>query len=409
MAVHVVNEARRCLHCKDPQCRRGCPIGTPIPQMIEEFLHGGINNAGQMLFKNNPLSVICSLVCDHEKQCEGHCILGRKNAPIHVSSIENYISEAFMDRMNLEKMPPKKMRAAVIGSGPAGITISILLALKGYDITVFDSRDRIGGILRFGIPDFRLPKTLIDKYREKMIALGIKIRLNTTIGGAIGIDDLFRDGYKAVFIGTGVWRPKTLGIKGETLGNVVFALDYLCNPAACPVKDRSIIIIGGGNSAMDVARTAIRQGAKKVTVILRKDHAAASSREIDYAIADGVEFLFCKHPVEITDEGVIFEDLAYGEGDSDPQTVPDSAKLYRADTVVVAVSQGPKNKIVSTTTGIRVNERGLIVATPDGHTTREGIFASGDVVLGAKSVVEAVRDSKTVAESMDAYMRSLTV
>ncbi len=405
MALHVVNEARRCLNCKVPQCRKGCPINTPIPEMIHDFLHGRIDHAGEILFENNPLSLICSMICNHEKQCEGHCVLNKKGCPVHISSIENYISDTHFDKLNLQCAPSQGMRAAIIGSGPAGITIAIILALKGYDITIFESRALIGGVLRFGIPDFRLPKTILNKYRSELLKLGIKIRPNTTIGGAIGIDDLFRDGYKAIFIGTGVWRPKTLGIRGETLGNVHFALDYLCNPDACSLGD-NLIIIGAGNSAMDVARTAMRKGVKKVTVYVRSNHASASSREVDYAMADGVDFVYNHAPVEITPEGVIFADTESNSDDS-VHLVPQSEHLHESTSVVIAVSQGPKDKIVSTTTGINVNAKGLIVANAAGHTTRDGIFASGDVVLGAKTVVEAVRDSKLVAESMHQYMQSL--
>ena len=236
--------------------------------------------------------------------------------------------------------------------------------------------------------------------------MGIKVRANTTIGGAIGIDDLFRDGYLSVFIGTGVWRPKKLNIKGETLGHVRFAIDYLACPEACPVSDLRVIVIGGGNSAMDVARTAIHRGAKSVTVFLRHNRAAASEHEIDYAIADGVQFEYGKRAKEITDEGVIFVDVTYDEQDHSSD-VQGSDWLYTADVVIVSVSQGPKDKIVSTTNGIAVNDKGLICVDDCGHTTREGIFASGDVVLGAKTVVEAVNDSKRVAEAMDEYMQKL--
>ncbi len=204
MAVHVVNEAKRCLNCKKPLCRTGCPINTPIPMMIQEFLNGGIAEAGEMVFENNPLSIVCSLVCDHEKQCEGHCILGKKGAPVHISSIENYISSAYFDQMKIKREERKNKRVAVIGSGPAGITISIILAKRGYDVTIFETREKIGGVLRYGIPAFRLPKSILDNYKEKMLELGIRFRPNTTIGGAIGIDDLFRDGYLSVFVGTGV-------------------------------------------------------------------------------------------------------------------------------------------------------------------------------------------------------------
>lgn len=403
MALHVVNEARRCLNCKVPQCRKGCPIQTPIPGMIQTFLNGGIKEAGQMLFENNPLSIVCSLVCDHERQCEGHCVLGKKGAPVHISSIENYISENYFDSLTVQKPPRNGMRAAIIGSGPAGITISIILARRGYDVTLFDSRSEIGGVLRYGIPAFRLPKAILDRYADLLRGMGIFIRPNTTIGGALDVDDLFRDGYQAVFIGTGVWRPRSLGLPGESLGNVHFAIDYLASPDGYHLGD-SVAVIGAGNSAMDVARTVLRKGVRRVTVYARSPRMAASQREIDYAMADGVQFEIGKTPVRFTAEGPILQSTAEGEAGR-YAAVPGTEKLYPADSTIIAVGQGPKDKIVSTTTGLDVTQRGLLVADEHGSTTREGVFASGDVVLGAKTVVEAVRYSKVVADEMDAYMR----
>ena len=405
MADHVINEAKRCLNCKNPLCRKGCPIATEIPTMIKEFLNGKITESGEMLFENNPLSIICSLVCDHEAQCEGHCILGRKGSPVHISSIENYISNNYFAKMTPEKMERKNKRAAVIGSGPAGITISIILASRGYDVTVFETREKIGGVLRYGIPEFRLPKNILDNYRDKMTAMGIQFRPNTTIGGAISIDDLFRDGYLAVFIGTGVWRPNSLKIKGETLGNVNFAIDYLVNPDSYTLGN-TVAIIGAGNSAMDVARTVLRKGSRNVTVYTRSEKVRASSREVEYAEIDGVKFEYLKSPVELTEDGPIFCDVAIDE-DGKKTNIAGSEKLYPADSIIVAVSQGPKDKIVTTTTGIDVNKKGLIITDELGETTRPGIFASGDVVKGAKTVVEAVHYSKQVADAMDEYMMKL--
>ena len=404
MAIHVVNEARRCLNCKVPQCRKGCPINTPIPDMIRMFLEHRTEEAGQMLFENNPLSVVCSLVCDHEKQCEGHCVLGRKGAPVHISSIENYISDAHLDRLQLQRQAAKGKRVAIIGSGPAGITIAVLLAQKGYDVTLFESRDKIGGVLRYGIPEFRLPKSVLDRYQAQLVQLGIKIRPNTVIGGALTVDDLQRDGYKAIFIGTGVWRPKKLGIPGESLGHVHFAIDYLVNPDVYDLG-RSLVVIGAGNSAMDVARTAIRKGVRQVHVFCRRNQAAASVRELEYAVADGVEMHYGARPVEITDEGVVYQQATFDENNE--VTGLSEPKLFRADSVVIAASQGPKDKIVNTTTGLAVTDRGLLAADEDGRTSRPGIFASGDVVLGARTVVEAVKYSKTVAAAMDEYLQSL--
>lgn len=405
MADHVVYEAKRCLNCKKPLCMTGCPISTQIPTMIQEFLNGGIAKAGEMVFENNPLSIVCSLVCDHDKQCEGHCILGKKGMPVHISSIENYISSTYFEHMKLDREEKKNKRAAVIGSGPAGITISILLAKKGYDVTVFETREKIGGVLRYGIPEFRLPKRILDNYKKKMLELGIKFRPNTTIGGAIGIDDLFRDGYLAIFVGTGVWRPNALHLKGETLGNVHYAIDYLVNPDSFELGD-SVAIIGAGNSAMDVARTAIRKGVKEVTVYSHREEIKASVHEVEYAKIDGVRFETCKSTVELTEDGPIMNTVTWDEK-GNMEIVEGSAKLYPAQSIIIAISQGPKDKIVSTTKGIDVNKRGLIVTNECGETSRPGIFASGDVVNGAKTVVEAVYYSKMVAEAMDEYMSKL--
>ena len=386
-------------------CRKGCPINTPIPDVISTFLDGDIDKAGDMLYENNPLSVICSLICDHEDQCEGHCVLGKKGTPVHFSSIENYISDNYFDKLHTKKPEKKGRRVGVIGGGPAGMTISILLARLGYDITIFESREKIGGVLRYGIPEFRLPKQIIERYKKYLISLGIKIRPNTSIGTTLTVDDMFRDGYSAVFIGTGVWKPYTLNIKGESLGNVHFAINYLTNPEVYTLGE-SLNIIGAGNSAMDVARTALRHGCRKVTVFSRSEHMAANVTEIEYAKYDGVEFVTNVEPVEITDNGTIFA-CVETDGEGNRVRVPGSEKLYPAASTIIAVSQGPRNRIVSTTTGIDVTDRGLLVTNTYGKTTRDGIFAAGDVVLGARTVVEAVNYSKQVAQAMDEYLRGL--
>lgn len=405
MSFNIVNEAHRCLNCKNPSCQKGCPISTPIPEVIRSFLNGDIDRAGTMLFENNPLSLICSLICNQENQCEGHCVLAKKGAPVLFSNIENYISDAHFDKIDFSGIQKNGTKVGVIGSGPAGITIAILLARKGYDITLFESKEKIGGVLRYGIPEFRLPKQNLERYKQLLLSLGIKIRPNTSIGITITIDDLFRDGYKAIFIGTGVWRPNTLRIKGESLGNVHFAINYLTNPDVYLLGD-SLNVIGAGNSAMDVARTAIRHGCRKVTVFARSEHIAASVSEVEYAKIDGVEFVTGVEPVEITDEGVIFIRVER-DSDGNKTRIAGSEKLYPASSTIIAVSQGPRNRIVSTTTGLDVTERGLLVTNTFGKTTRDGIFAAGDVVLGARTVVEAVNYSKQVADAMDEYLCSL--
>lgn len=373
--------------------------------MISTFLAGDITKAGEMVFENNPLSMLCSLICNHENQCQGHCVLNRKGAPVHISSIENYISENYFAKTKLAQKQKNGIKAAVIGSGPAGLTISILLALKGYDITIFESKDKIGGVLRYGIPEFRLPKNLLDKYQDQLINLGIRIRPNTAIGKSIGIDEMFRDGYKAISIGTGVWWPNTLHIKGETLGHVHYAIHYLTNPDAYRLGE-SVIIIGAGNAAMDVARTVIRHGSRNVTVYSVNNTYAASRVEAEMAMIDGVIFQYNKAPVEICDEGVYFVDTVC---DDEGRVIEKTGEpvLHKADSVMISISQGPSSLIPNQTKGLTTTRNGLVVADPRGITERPGIFASGDVVKGAKTVVEAVAYSKRVAEAMDEYMSSL--
>lgn len=404
--VHVIEEAGRCLQCKKPLCMTGCPISTQIPQMIKLLKENKVKEAGRMLFENNPLSVVCSLVCDHQRQCEGHCVLAKRGQGIHISSIENYISETCLDTVEIETAPDNGKMIAVIGAGPAGITIAIEMRRRGYDVTIFDSRDKIGGVLRYEIPEFRLPKTILERYKDKLTSLGIHIRPNTTIGGALIIDDLFRDGYKAIFIGTGVWRPKKLSIPGESLGNVHFAIDFLVNPQAYSVGPR-VAVIGAGNTAMDVARTILRfPGHHEVTIYARRNVSDAASDEIEYAQLEGARFEFCMKPVRIEKTGPVFVRTIVGEDGKITGEEPGEIKR-EADTTLIAISQGPKSKLVDTTEGLKPSKNGLLLTDEKGQTTHPGIFAAGDVVLGARTVVEAVSYAKKVAQSMDEYVSSL--
>lgn len=412
MPKHVIEEAKRCLQCKTPQCKEGCPVRTPINEIIRIFLAGEILAAGKTLFENNPLSVVCSLVCPHEEQCEGHCVLGKKSTPVQFSNIEHYISDYYLHTLKHDQspLPLDKGKIALIGSGPAGITLAIILANKGYKITIFEANDKIGGVLRYGIPEFRLPKRLLNKLKEKLLEMGVKIRPNTLIGPNLTIDELFRDGYQAIFIGTGVWKPNKLGIKGESLGHVHFAIDYLKNPDVYDLG-ANIFIIGAGNVAIDVARTILRNGNKKVTIVYRKGphNMTANNYEIEYAKIDGVRFEYYKSPVEIVDQGVILrntKEAEHEDGSSELLEIPGTEELYPADSIIVAVSQGPRANIISTTKGLDINTQGLLITDDCGRTSYEGIFASGDVVTGAKTVVEAVKLSKRVVEAIDEYVTS---
>ena len=405
MSNHVLAEAERCFLCKKPMCSMGCPIHTPIPQMIKLLRDGKIRDAGDLLFNNNPLSVVCSIVCDHDKQCEGHCIQGRKGQPVHCSTIENYISNTCLEQVNVPIPPCNGIMVGIIGAGPAGITVAIEMAKRGYRVTLFDSKPKIGGVMQYGIPEYRLPKSILERYRKKLVSFGILIRPNTTIGGALEIKDMFRDGYKAIFIGTGVWRPKKLGIKGETYGNVHFAIDYLVSPDSYSLGD-NVAIIGMGNTAIDVARTLLRQGTRNVTLYARSGNATASKEEVEYAKLDGANFAFGYSPVEITHEGPVFDQTILDENGK-VTGYKNEPKLYPASSTVIAVSQGPKSKLVDTTEGLKASSKGLLLTDEGGMTTYPGIFAAGDVVLGARTVVEATAYAKTAAAKMDEYIRAL--
>ena len=334
--------------------------------------------------------------------------MGKKGNPIHISAIEHYISDYYLNVFKPKASSKNRGRVAIIGAGPAGITIAFLLAKKNYDVTIFEGNDQIGGILRYGIPDFRLPKTILDRLTDVLLGIGIKIRPNTIIGSSITIEELFRDSYRAVFIGTGTWRPLRLGIKGESLGHVYFAVEYLHNPDVYRLGKR-VLIIGAGNVAMDAARTALRHGSREVFIVCNKGESSIKAREleIEYAKIDGVKFEFNKTAVEFTDEGVIFADSRITADESGRETatpIAGTEQLFPADSVIVAVSQGARSVVLSSTDGIEMQDSGLVVTDDCGRTTREGIFASGDVVTGAKTVVDAVKVSRRVAEAIHEYI-----
>lgn len=406
----LLNEADRCLMCKNPKCSNNCPINTPIPEIIKMYKEGKLEEAGKILFDNNPLSAVCSLVCIHEDQCKGNCIRGIKGEPIRFHDIESEISEKYLNEIKFKNLPKDKDRVAIIGGGPAGITIAFILASRGYNVTIFDAHVKLGGVLRYGIPEYRLPKKLIDTIEEKLLELGVKIRPNTLIGPVISLDRLFEDGYKAVFIGTGVWNPKTLNIKGETLGNAHFAIDYLKSPEYYRLGEK-VAVIGAGNVAMDAARSAKRNGAKEVTVLYRKgfEDMTATKQEIREAKEDGINFELFKSPLEITEEGVkvvCTENVVDKDGKVTTKVVEGKTEFFKCDSTIIAVSQTPRTNIVSNTTELETNKWGLLVTDDKGNTTKKGTFASGDVVTGAKTVVEAVVQAKVVAETIDEYCKS---
>ncbi|MGX8719826.1 MAG: NAD(P)-dependent oxidoreductase [Eubacteriales bacterium] len=402
MALHIVAEANRCLNCRKPRCQQGCPVHTPIPTVIQLFKENRLMEAGEMLFENNPMSAVCAIVCNHEKQCAGHCVRGVKDTPVHFSSIEQYISDMYLDRMTVNCPEKKDKRAAVIGCGPAGMTVAIKLAQQGYSVTVFEWKGKIGGLLQYGIPAFRLPKSFLDRYQARMEEMGITIRTNTTIGSVLMIDELIRDGYDTIFIGTGAEKPRTLGLQGESLGNVLFGLNYLANPQGHKLGD-TVAIIGMGNAAIDVARTALRNGSRHVTLYARSKNVTASSSEVAYAELDGAEFVFGMQIQKITPDGPLFNKAIFDENDQIIGYEEEPVQVY-ADSTVISISQTPRGKLVRTTDGLTADEHGTLIVDDDYMTTRPGVFAAGDVVTGAKTVVHAVDGAKKAAAAMIRYM-----
>ncbi len=405
MALHIIDEANRCLNCKKPMCQQGCPVHTPIPHIIQMFKENRLMEAGEELFQNNPMSVICATVCNHEEQCAGHCVLGRKGNAVHFSSIEHYISDMYLERMKIEQKEKKQQKVAVIGAGPAGMTVAILLAQQGYKVTMFEWKDKIGGIMQYGIPEFRLPKTVLDRYKNRMEELGIQIRPNTTIGAVLKIEDLLRDGYASIFIGTGTWKPRNLGIHGECLGNVHFGIDYLANASTYNLG-KNVAVIGMGNAAMDVARTALRNGAEHVTLYARGNEITASSHEVSYATLDGAEFVFGMQIDSINEKGPVFKKTIL---DEEENIIGEEEELIQveADSTIISISQGPRKKLIRTTFGLEGSDKGLLIVDDNYMTTKPGVFAAGDVITGSKTVVHAVDGAKKAAEAMIQYMENL--
>jgi glutamate synthase (NADPH/NADH) small chain len=375
---------------------------------IRLLLANKIQDAGALLFENNPLSVVCSLICPHEKFCEGHCIMGKKSTPVQWSDIEHYISSYFLDRLQADtfKTAEQKERIAIVGSGPAGLTVAFILAIHGYRITIFESKDQIGGVLQYGIPDFRLPKTILDKLYKALLRLNVKVRPNMLIGPVVSLEDLLANEYKAVFVGTGVWNPRPLRLPGETLGHVHYAISYLKNPDVCSLGYR-VAVIGSGNVAMDVARTALRKGSE-VTILYHRGEAdmSATRYEYDYARMDGVDFEFFVSPVAISDEGVhcrTTRKVVDGEGKVRLEQIAGTERCFPADSVVIATGQAP----LGTLKGLEIGKTGLVITDEVGRTTHKAVFASGDVVTGARTVVEAVERSKHSAQAIMDYVESL--
>jgi glutamate synthase (NADPH) small chain len=399
-------EAERCLKCKAPGCSKGCPLLTPIPQVMTLFLQGKLQEAGQTLFNNNPLSAITSIVCPHERNCKGHCVLGKKGQPIEFYKVEQYISRFYLETFQLPSVEKNGKKVAVVGAGPAGITMSIILALKGYSITLFDAMDSIGGAMRYGIPEFRLPRSIFDFYTKILDSFNVKFRPNTRIGTNFTVDDMFLDGYDAVFICTGTSRPNRFGLLGETLGHVHFAVDYLRSPDAYKLG-KNLVILGAGNVAMDAARTVIRKQHADVTILnyLGPEDVKADKSEVEMAIIDGVKIIHNCQVVRILDNSVKcvkVEKIIAEDGSEKLREDFKSSFELPADSVIIAIGQGPGADVISVGNA-KVTQRGLLQADEFGRTSQKGVFAAGDIVTGPKTVIEAVAYAKRTSEKIEEY------
>jgi len=405
--MNMLDEANRCLKCKVPRCSANCPVNTPIPQIMNLFLKGEILEAGKILFENNPLSAITAIVCPHEKNCFGHCVLGLKGTPIPFYEIEQYISLFYLDTVKLTPPPTNGIRVAVVGAGPAGIVMSIRLALRGFKVTLIESKEEIGGVLRFGIPEFRLSNRIVDKYNRILHDLGVLVKLNTFIGSTVYMDDMFLDGYKAIFISVGTAKPRRLGLLGETLGHVHYAIDYLRSPENYYLG-KNVVVIGAGNVAIDAARTAVRMSPESTVTLINnrgENDMTGNADEIAMAHVDGVKFRHLLSTVRITDTDIICVNVNSSTDENGKTEYEEEMGTYvniPADTVIVAIGQGPQAAVLSNST-VERNDRGLISVDESGATNREGVFAAGDIVTGPRTVIEAVAFTKKVSEKICEY------
>ncbi len=410
----AIQEAKRCLHCKVPGCKKACPISNDIPDWIGEMAHGNFGNAMRIIHERNNLPAVCGRVCGHERQCQGGCVLGKTGQAIHIGRLERFISDFEAEAGWSHEDIPMKDRGhiAVIGSGPAGLTIAGDLSRKGFSVDIFEMEPEPGGVLMYGIPEYRLPKDVVRREIRKIENLGVNIHTNVTIGPDMTIDGLFDKGYDAIFIGTGTGRPKGLDIEGGDHPGVIQAIDLLRNVTLyqagavpredIPVKPGDRVgVIGCGNTAMDAARTAVRMGAEVVNILYHRtiDRMAALRTEYEDALKEGVNFYWKASVTKV--EG--------GQGDNLNKVtlnIDDATMEMPLTKLVLAVGQAPAARIVSTTTGIEVDEKGYILTrdTPYGMSTRKGVFAGGDVTNRPATVVHAMRDAKLVADGIARYV-----
>ncbi|MDD6265615.1 MAG: NADPH-dependent glutamate synthase [Clostridia bacterium] len=433
----AVDEACRCINCKNSPCVSACPVNIQIPKFISKIKERDFEGAYKIITEASSLPAVCGRVCPQETQCESRCTMGIKFESVAIGRLERFVADYHNENCKEEPEKPVQNghRVAVVGSGPSGLTCAGDLAKKGYDVSVFEALHTPGGVLVYGIPEFRLPKKIVAKEVDSLKKLGVKIETNVVIGKTLTVDELFEDGYEAVFVGSGAGLPRFMGIKGESLKGVYSANEFLtrsnlmkafCEDPVTPImKGGRVAVVGGGNVAMDAARTALRLSAEKVYIIYRRSMQELPARyeEVEHAKEEGIEFKLLCNPVEIIGyedkenprnpkngfvTGIRCVKMELGEPDEKgrrrPVVIPDSEFTVCVDTVVMSIGTSPNPLIKDTTEGLEVNSRGGIIVNEDGLTSREGVYAGGDAVTGAATVISAMGAGKTAAKAIDAFL-----
>ena len=432
-AEMAIDEAKRCLNCKNAKCMSGCPVAVRIPEFIAQVAEGNFDEAYKIITSTNSLPAVCGRVCPQENQCEGQCVRGIKGEPVGIGRLERFVADYHMEHGHAEGAPEVPAsnghKVAVVGSGPAGLTCAGDLARKGYEVTIFEAFNKAGGVLVYGIPEFRLPKAIVAKEIAKLEHFGVRIVTDAVIGRAESIDELFEEGYEAVFIGSGAGLPQFLKIPGENLLGVFSANEILTRTnlmkAYLPEYDtpirigKKVAIVGGGNVAMDAARSAKRLGADEVYVIYRRsmDELPARKEEVHHAMEEEVIFKLLNNPVEIVGNedgyvtGIKVVKMELGEPDASgrrkPVEVEGSEYVIDVDSVIIAIGTSPNPLILATTPGLDATKKGGIVADDaTGATSRPGVFAGGDAVTGAATVIKAMGAGKVAAAGIVEYLKN---
>lgn len=434
----AVEEANRCLNCKNRPCVEGCPVNISIPDFIARIKENDFEGAYQIISKSSSLPAVCGRVCPQESQCESKCTLGIRFEPVGIGRLERFVADWHNENNTAAPVVPEANghKVAIVGSGPSGLTCAGDLAKKGYKVTVFEALHTAGGVLVYGIPEFRLPKSIVAKEVETLKALGVDVETNVVIGKTLTVDELFEEmGFEAVFIGSGAGLPNFMNIPGESLKGVYSANEFLTrsnlmkayreNPVTPIQKGGKVAVVGGGNVAMDAARTALRLGAEKVYIIYRRsmEELPARKEEVEHAMEEGIDFQLLRNPVEILGyenpenardpkngfvTGIRCIKMELGEPDASgrrrPVEVPGSEYVLDVDTVIMSIGTSPNPLIKDTTKGLDVNRRGGIIVNEDGLTSRAAVYAGGDAVTGAATVISAMGAGKVAAKAIDEYL-----